>query len=331
MPRKKSDITYGEKLVRLLGDLSMGGRPRSLIELARQMNCSKQSVLRMVDQISRAFVPIEETKVGRRSYYHIPRPEKALDPLSMSASELTMLQMCQSFTRHLLGEKQLRESEKAIQKSSTLAAAGATPDHFAVLIPGTIDYTPRQEDIRQLIKAMEEKTICEIEYKNPSEETGKTFYVKPYKLFSYNNALYLHAGMARYPGVRRSGFGFDPLLAVHRLVKVTPTDRKFVLPGNYDFEKQFNQTFGIIKEESFRVRLELTGYAAVYAGERRFSPDQTIQKKKDGTAVLCFRASSQPEVISWVLSFGEEVKVLSPGWLVKRVKQKIAAMSRRYD
>ena len=79
-----------------------------------------------------------------------------------------MLYMCQAFTRHLLGEELLRESEKAVTKSSTLATGAAGADHFAVFLPGTIDYTPRQNDIRQLLKAMDEKTICEIVYKKPN-------------------------------------------------------------------------------------------------------------------------------------------------------------------
>ena len=185
-------------------------------------------------------------------------------------------------------------------------------------------------DIRQLMKAMDEKKICEIIYRKPWEDTSKTFYIKPYKLFSYNNALYLHAGMARYPGAKKTTFEFNPLLAVHRLEKVTVTERQFVFPSNYNFEKHFNQAFGIIKQETFKVRLELTGYAAAFAQERRLSPDQKIRKDKEGTLILSFTASSEPEVISWILSHGDEAKVLSPGWLVAKVKKTVEAISKQY-
>jgi predicted DNA-binding transcriptional regulator YafY len=238
--------------------------------------------------------------------------------------------MCQAFTKHLLGKEQLLESEKALQKSSTIAAGTGGADHFAVFLPGTIDYTPRQKDIRQLMRAMDERIVCKIVYKNAFEETEKTFYIKPYKLFSYNNALYLHAGMARYPGSKKFEFDFDPLLAVHRLQKVTLTEKGYDFPRNYNFEKQFNQTFGIIKEDAFKVKLELEGYAAVYAQERKFSPDQKIRINKDEKYILTFTASSEPEVLAWVLSHGAEVKVLSPEWLVEDVKEKVKAISKRY-
>ena len=223
------------------------------------------------------------------------------------------------------------ESEKALQKSSTISAGTGGADHFAAFLPGTIDYTPRQDDIRQLIKAMDERVICKIIYKNPFEETGKTFYIKPYKLFSHNNALYLHAGMARYPGSKKIEFDFDPLLAVHRFQEVTLTDKKYNFPKDYDFERQYNQTFGIIKEDVFKVKLELQGYAAVYAQERQFSHDQKIKKNRDDKYILTFTASSETEVISWVLSFGNEIKVLSPKWLAKEVIEKVKATSKRYN
>lgn len=331
MPRKQSEKTHGEKLLELFGDLYFARNRRSMIELTRKLGCSKQTVARLVDHISRAYVPIEAIKEGRQCYYQIKRPEGVSRSLGITTSELTMLYMCQAFTRHLLGTELIRESEKAIEKSCTLATGGGGADHFAAFLPGTIDYTPRQNDIRQLVKAMDVKKVCEITYRKPWEETGKTFFIKPYKLISYNNALYLHAAMSRYPGSRKTEFEFDPLLAVHRLEKVSMTDKKFVFPVNYDFEKQFNQAFGIIKGDTFKVRLELTGYAASYAGERRFSPDQQIKKNKDCHCILTFTASSRPEVLAWVLSFGEEVKVLSPKWLVEEVKKAIKAMGDRYE
>jgi len=73
---------------------------------------------------------------------------------------------------------------------------------------------------------------------------------------------------------------FDPLLAIHRLKKVEIADRTipFEVPKKYDFEKAFNQTFGIIKDKSFQVEAEFTGWAAVYVSERIWSPDQVIEK-----------------------------------------------------
>ncbi|MFW6237157.1 MAG: helix-turn-helix transcriptional regulator [Desulfosudaceae bacterium] len=331
MPKKRSERTHGEKVIMLFAELYFSGQRRSLIELSEKLGCSKQTVQRLVDQITQAYnIPIEHSYESRRIYYQIRRPKKLPRNLSLSASELSMLQMCQAFTRHLLGKKLLEDSERAIQKSSTLAAGGGGGDHYGCFLPGTIDYTPHQEDIRRLVKAMDQKRVCRIVYKNPAAKRAKTFYIKPYKLFSYNNALYLHAGMARSPGARVTQFAFDPLLAVHRLREVDITERKFTFPADYDFEKHFNQEFGVIKQEGFTVQVELRGYAAVYAEERQLSPDQYIQKKNN-RLILTFTASSEPEVVAWILAKGDEARVLSPDWLVEEIRNSAAAICRRYE
>ena len=98
------------------------------------------------------------------------------------------------------------------------------------------------------------------------------------------------------------------------------TDRKFEFPKNYDFEKTFKQNFGVIKEDAFEVEVEFTGWAARYVSERIWSPNQKI-RKKNGTTKLTFSASSEPELISWVLSFGEEAKLRKPDSLATEIRK----------
>ena len=81
----------------------------------------------------------------------------------------------------------------------------------------------------------------------------------------------------------------------------------------------------MIKEDAFKVEVEFNGWAAKYVSERIWSPDQKILKKGK-KIILTFSASSEPELISWLLSFGEEAKLLKPAWLICHVKEKIDNM-----
>jgi predicted DNA-binding transcriptional regulator YafY len=45
---------------------------------------------------------------------------------------------------------------------------------------------------------------------------------------------------------------------------------------------------------------------------------------------LTFSATSKPELISWVLSFGNEAKVIRPDWLVKEVNEVVKDMYALY-
>ena len=79
------------------------------------------------------------------------------------------------------------------------------------------------------------------------------------------------------------------------------------------------------------MRVEFTGWAAKYVAERIWSPDQKITKKKGGNIVLTFTASSKPELISWLLSFGGEAKLLKPKWLVDDVREAVNRMQKGYS
>jgi predicted DNA-binding transcriptional regulator YafY len=51
------------------------------------------------------------------------------------------------------------------------------------------------------------------------------------------------------------------------------------------------------------------------------------QTKKNGKTILTFCVSSEPELVSWILSFGDEAKIIKPDWLVENVKSMIDNMS----
>ncbi len=315
--------SYGVKLISLFARLMFSQESYSLTDLARMLNCSKQSVLRLVDDIRRAYgVEIEESVRERRKYFRLKK-RAATPTLALSASEISVLQMCKAFTEHLLGSEMLKEAGQAVDKSrAQLSAEQQVPTgHFAVLPFGGLDYTPHQGTLRTLIQAMETKTVCKVTYRAGHDGRAKTFYLKPLKLFSHKDCLYLSSQLARHPGRVYKKPDFDPLLAVHRIAVIELTDRRFAYPGDYRFEDRFNLDFGVIKEDPFEAEVELHGWAAAYVSERIWSRGQKISKKPDGTTRLRFQASSEVELVSWVLSFRGYCRVRKPRRLWAQLKK----------
>jgi predicted DNA-binding transcriptional regulator YafY len=324
----------GMKLFALFYKLRYSREPHSLIELARHLKCSKQTIMRHMDFLQRSKgVEIEQAIKGRQKYYWMKPERTRRVGVAVTADELAALEMCRAFTRHLIGNKLLDEAAKGLGKSWMSLPEGEriSTSHFADFIPGTIDYTPFYPIIRTLIQAMKRSKVCKIDYQSIMEDRPKTFYIKPYKLFSHKDTLYMHAGWARYPGAKYKEPDFDPLLSIHRIQALELTERNFVFPTKYDFEKAFNDSFGVIKGKSFPVEVEFTGWAARFVQERNWSPDQKITKRKDGTIRLKFSASSKPELSSWVLSFRSEAKVIKPKWLKDRIIQEAESIQNNYN
>ena len=336
MPPKKDPYqSYGQKLISLFARLLFSGERFSLTELSKTLICSKQTVLRLLDDIRMSFgVEIEEFLEGKRKYFRLRKAGiEKIPVLPLTEMEMDVLYLCRAFAEHLLGKNQFDEASQALLKTRTLVAEDKkpSPKRFGSLQFGRIDYTPHHGALRTIMQGMEERKICRIEHQGPGESDPKTFYIMPLKIFPYRDAVYIHSRIARTPGKPYKDPGFDPLFALHRINKAELTGRLFEFPRDYDFEKAFNRDFGIIKRKAFKAEAALKGWAAQYAAERIWSPDQKIEKTAKGTIKLSFTSSSDSEVVSWLLFFGEDAQLLSPEWLVTKVKKKAEKLSKLYS
>ncbi len=77
MPEKLSPyMSYGEKLISLFARLMFSGQSHSLTQLSKMLHCSKQTVLRLVNDIRKSYgVDIEESMQGNKRYYRLKKAE----------------------------------------------------------------------------------------------------------------------------------------------------------------------------------------------------------------------------------------------------------------
>lgn len=336
MQKKQTpDRSYGEKLVRLFARLIFTGQKHSLSELAKFLGCSKQTVLRLVDDITLAYdIPMhEEMRAGRKWVWierggHRAGPEPAA---LLSEAEHRTLQMCRAFTEHLLGRDTFDEIERAIEKSGHHLPAGVDDGAvFGVVRSGVIDYTKHEDVLRKLLAGMEGRKVCEVTYRSLGAQGAKTFHIKPLQIFAHHETVYVHARRARTPGQPYKAPKYDPLLALHRFENVELTDVPFHRPSGYSFEKVMNQGFGVWTQKRFRVVVELEGWAAAFARERTWSPDQEIRELSRDRIVLSFWSTSEPEVMSLLLGFGACARLRAPANLVEALRQEVARMGQGY-
>ena len=333
MPKKWNDQSHAEKLFRLFALFLFSDESHSLTELSREINCSKQTVQNLIFNIENVCgMKIEQIRDGQKLFFKGKKLKKIPAAQQITKSEIKVMQMCRIFGEHLLGKDFIEQAKKVQMKSAQLLPDSRLPPEreFGSFHYGTIDYTPFQDIIRRIINATGSLKVCKISYRALRQKNEKIFHIKPLKLFSHKNTLYLHARLAKSPGKRYRSPRFDPLIAVHRIMDIELTDTLFEFPDDYSFDKVFKQSFGIIKDEKFKVTITFTGWAKYFVSERIWSIDQKIRDINDDEIELTFISSSKPEVTSWILSFGQDAKVLKPAWLVKEVRQKAECVAGMY-
>ncbi|MDI6798163.1 MAG: WYL domain-containing protein [Desulfatibacillaceae bacterium] len=336
MPRKMNpDATHGNKILYVFADLFFTGRARSMTELANMLQCSKPTVRRIIDDISSAYdINIHEETKGQRVFFQIQRPKRAsLMPISIK--EIAVMEMCQAFASHLLGSSLFEMAARGTLKSYGLLPENQQDepsgrDGFACIYPGTIDYTPCQDNLQKLVEAIANKKVCKVTYQALSADKPSRLFITPFKIFSHKDTIYVHACRSNNNGKPRPDNFFHPLLAVHRFKEVEVLPATYSIPQTYDFESIFNSSFGVMKDDAFTVEAKFTGWAAKFVQERFWSPEQKLTKNADGSLSVTFTASSEPEVMGWILSFGHEGELVKPARLRKRLTKSLEKMTALY-
>ena len=321
MPKKRSDATPGMKLLGLYWLLLFTGRKYYLPDLAERLECSKQTILRLMEQIEASgWAYIESGIEGGRRWWRLNPPQER-PQVSLDVENIQNLLLCRDMVWHLLPDSMREDVGRTIGHATTLLRdvedRAAAMTHLAqARTKGAIDYSTKEDILQTLLEAMRDQRVCRVVYRSPARPEPGTYHVAPFKLVAYREALYARCWFLWEDGIPPEVH--EMTLAVHRIETAELTERTFQKeePGA---GKAAPQTFGFMDDQPFRVRVAFSPAVAAYVSERIWSDDQTIEEQDDGGVILEFTATSEPEVISWVLSFGAEARLMEPNNLRRRI------------
>lgn len=304
------DKSHGTKLLKLFAKLMLEGKRHYQSDLAEELECSKQTVGRLIGEIEN-FVGanLEIGTENRRRYYQL-RSYSARRTLGLDYEELRYLSICHDLaTPHLPKGISQRVQETLFSLSVLMADRdyGCREDlqqrQVGFKPKGYIDYSDYFQFIEKFIDAARDRNVCLVEYKANARKQAKTYYFAPGRVFSMNNALYVQ-------GFQVSKKWFEQeratTFAIHRVLDVTKTDKK------YDFEPvvEDQSSFGMNWHEPRAYRIKFDAEAADYVRERIWSEDQKIEELADGGIILTLNAASERELMAWVWSFGEQAAIV---------------------
>lgn len=335
MPRKRNpDSSHADKALRLFAKLFFNPRAYSLSELSDHLDCSKSTVMRIVEDLQLSVgMQVTVEKRGRQNFYSLPRQMPVPGAVQISREEIQSLAMCRAFAQALLGREEFDEATRGLEKSIALSPEGGlavSDDTFTTITSGRIDYTPHEDTLRALLDAIADRKVCRITHRKLTAREDKVYWAKPMKIFSHQDSVYVHILPAKEPGKPFDSDLPDRILAVHRITGVEKTDRPYRVPDNYDFDRAMSGKFGVWQSDPFEVTCEFCGWAADYVAERQWSDGQSVRHLDDERVELKFTARGIEEVSRWALSFGENVTVKAPPELVELVAQRLREAARRY-
>lgn len=309
MPVKRDmDATTGAKLLKLFQRLMLDGRRHFQTDLADWLNCSKQTIIRLTAEIESVIgVSLQTGLEQRRRWYQIcPQSRRHL---GLDFEELRYLRLCRELAAPYLPEQIGRRVDESIFRFALQMAdaswSRSEAAQFAFSSKGHIDYSPHFAHIETLMQALEEKRICLVRYKAAGQDKSKLHRFAPGRMVSMNSALYaLGADVQEDFQTMRHLTN----LAVHRIQSVIQTDK----PVPFAIPEADLGMFGLPWHEprTHRIRFK-PGKVSDYIRERIWSESQKLVELADGGVLLEITTCSEPELLAWIRSFGEEASLKS--------------------
>ncbi len=309
MPRKiDEDATTGNKLLRLFRKLMFTHSKLYVADLARELNCSRQTVTRLLNEIENVMgSQLQSGLDSNRKWYQYSHDGLPVPGLEME--ELRLLSVCRDLADPYISDEIRDRLDRFIIDTTValLGDDGFARDYQKILAPdyrfsskGTLDYTPHAATIATLENAIRNGTILKITYSSQNSSAVKEIIFAPRRFVCQSGTLYvigssLTGDMSAIEKLRS--------LAVHRISRLEDTGQKCQLPqpdadlGDFGLPWSSRLCTFVI---TFR-----PSSAVAYVKERMWCSTQEFRDLPDGGLELTLKTKSGPEVISWCRGFGD--------------------------
>ena len=326
-----------------------GGKTASA--LVSLMDVSRASVYRYLRALEEMGFPLTSESRGREVYYFFDMNDSHI--ARNIFDNLTFLKEDFYFDRDekLLIEFLFTNAERSVpilgeringlhRKMQTLLSfAGhvadterddiVSPDKSSIsVVHSFLDMPKRSESdkkeiISLLCDAVRRHTVCSVVYR-ASEERGEEYDIMPLSVFSWYGGT--------YTVVETRDRDCFSKLEVGRIESLTPLKEHFARRTGFDLEYTLCDPFGLDREEPFEIEVLLDEKNAKSLMERQWPQGRVTFSKPDSDGWVYFRCVTrgEKEVLRWLRYMGNGARLISPEWLLGRLKWTIGAMAARY-
>jgi proteasome accessory factor B len=164
----------------------------------------------------------------------------------------------------------------------------------------------------QLQRAITKKHKVNIGYSSFFEGEVIKFDLNPYHLLYNDRTWYVLGYSSLHKGVRT--------FKLNRIIDLKTSEQCFLGGDNFDLYDYFGRAWSMIPEgRIYNVKLLFRPEVADSVVEVKWHATQQVTRNNDGSAIVEFRVDGLGEITWWILGYGDQVQVLAPGALRKKV------------
>ena len=289
----------------------------TLNDIATKFKVSRRTAERMRDMIVAKFPQVVE-EIGENNIkrWHIPQGTLK-DFIQFDADEITVLESA----KKLFEKQQLGKQAEILGNVINKMKANIKPDVLRKILPDAEVLTesemfvyrhgPKLNINPNIIKTIQQALLechrINIFYMHNNSQKIRHSILDPYGFLYGERNHYLVAHHSE------GYFGNDVhLFSLTNIKKVEITDEILTVVPNFNLKNYVEQSFGVFQEPPFDVEWLFAKEVADEAEKYIFHPSQKLQRNKDGSLTVTFRAGGRKEMDWHLYTWGNHVKVIKP-------------------
>ena len=325
MPRTKNALVRQRVIDRCLGSPKnysikglMEACNRELESIGENTVTAMNTIRDDIEQIMTNYpdANVITQRVGRNIYYSYEDKSYSIFNIPFNDDEVAQLTQTLSILARFEGMPQFEWMDDFVNrfKSSLKLTTSNEP---IVGFDENIDLKGRNF-FATLFSAISNKQVLEISYKNFKHDIVQKYIVHPYYLKQFNGRWFL---MGHSDNIGKlSVFAFD------RIVSTKSDNRDYIPNTTYNFNEYFDDMIGVTKpnEASLEiVKLWISAQRWPYVETKPLHGSQRVVSKDEYGVTIQIEVYLNRELEQLVLSFGKDIKVLSPRILQEKIYSNI--------
>ncbi len=314
-------ISRIHRLIRLI-TLLRGRNAPTAADLADDLGVSKRTVFRDLNMLELAGVPYyhDEQAGGYRiaQTYFLP-------PVNLTLEEALAVTALVGQSRQLPLHDLMAEAASKIESvlpRAIQAEVARSADNIAVAWPSQAKHSSVQERFEQIRRAIGDRRRLRVTYVSFYERGQIVLELSPWRLYYFQRAWYVIGHSHEHREVRTLKLG--------RIKELAESGRAWKDPGDFSLDKHFGNAWGMIPEgREYRVRLLFSPKVGPNVAEVNWHRTQKTTFRPDAAVEFEAAVDGLNEITWWIMGYGDQVEVLAPSELRRRVGEMARSMADR--
>ena len=232
------------------------------------------------------------------------------------------------YTYYIGNEDVLAEESVQNWMLSTLSVSNDVGESLSLQDRILLESIPSEYGrLGEMTEAMKKRVCLRMTYKKYGNAEPKVVTLEPYCIKLFKRRWYVFGRLHDEEGESYRIYSFD------RIKEIELTDLRYDLPTDFSAKELFRDYYGILLShdtEAERIVVRAYGNERFYVRDLPIHHSQQEIGEGEGYADFELRMHATSDFCSHVLSRSNQLQVLEPEWLVKKIKEMLLDALERY-